>query len=840
MGLVYTRSTRQTPSYARNMLTGVVRALIFWFGIISAISGTNLCSSGGASTCAECLLLGPFCGWCSQENFSEGEHHDKRCDLVSNLLEKGCSKKYIEFPMNQLDIIKNHPISGKVDGSSSSIIQMSPQKISLRLRPGSRETFQVEVEQLEGYPVDLYYLMDLSASMFDDLQNIKSLGTTLATKMGQLSRNFRIGFGTFVDKPLSPYIKTLPIYQANPCTGYIDCLPVFGFNHVLPLTGEATEFNAKVKEQLVSGNIDSPEGGFDAILQVAVCKDKIGWRSEAMHLLVFVSDADSHIALDGRLAGVAVPNDGLCHLDEKNAYTHSTDMDYPSLGQLIEKLTDNNIQLIFAVTGKWLDQYANYSTLIPGATFGQLNKDSTNVQDLIIKAYKGLRSEVELEVKEQLEGVKLYFTALCHDGTVLPGQKKCTNLREGDKVRFNVSVELTSCLPGKHTLLLKPVGLRDVLQLEVTAQCGCQCEAAPEISSPRCTAGNGDYTCGVCTCSPGRLGPRCECASGGGGDEGGPGGGGDGGTGESERECRPEPEAPACSGRGDCFCGTCQCHSSEFGRIYGQHCECDNFSCAHHNSNICAGHGECECGECHCHEGWAGESCNCSTSTDACVTPSGLLCGGCGDCVCGHCVCTTLGASGDKCERCPSDADPCSAKRDCVKCMHFETGRLNETCGQMCKYMLSVVAQLPDSEDVNPNVCTFSNENNCSVQFMYSKETAILPTLYVLKEMDCHNPPSVMGIIVGVTVGVVIIGFIVLLLWKMMVTIHDRREFAKFQEDRSHARWGMSTNPLYRPTTSTFRNVSYRGTKSDDKSTVEIMRHDETLDANAVPWKIRG
>uniref|UniRef100_S4RX67 Integrin beta n=1 Tax=Petromyzon marinus TaxID=7757 RepID=S4RX67_PETMA len=551
-------------------------------------------------------------------------------------------------------------------------------------------------------------------------------------------------------------------------------------------------------------------------------QDKIGWRSEAMHLLVFVSDADSHIALDGRLAGVAVPNDGLCHLDEKNAYTHSTDMDYPSLGQLIEKLTDNNIQLIFAVTGKWLDQYANYSSLIPGATFGQLNKDSTNVQDLIIKAYKGLRSEVELEVKEQLEGVKLYFTALCHDGTVLPGQKKCTNLREGDKVRFNVSVELTSCLPGTHTLLLKPVGLRDVLQLEVTARCGCQCEAAPEIASPRCTAGNGDYTCGVCACSPGRLGPRCECASGSGGDE----------------ECRAEPEAPACSGRGDCFCGTCQCHGSEFGRIYGQHCECDNFSCAHHNSNICAENNKsCSCGDCLCVAAVSVSLCRCvSVSLCHCVAVSLSLC----RCVADSMVCVSSLYTSVTLKKVYTCGVFVHATRDCVKCMHFETGRLNETCGQMCKYMLSVVTQLPDSEDVNPNVCTFSNENNCSVQFMYSKDTAIHPTLYVLKEMDCHNPPSVMGIIVGVTVGVVIIGFIVLLLWKMMVTIHDRREFAKFQEDRSHARWGMSTNPLYRPTTSTFRNVSYRGTKSDDKSTVEIMRHDETLDANAVPWKIRG
>lgn len=35
------------------------------------------------------------------------------------------------------------------------------------------------VRQSEDYPVDLYYVMDLSKSMDDDLENLKRLGTTL-------------------------------------------------------------------------------------------------------------------------------------------------------------------------------------------------------------------------------------------------------------------------------------------------------------------------------------------------------------------------------------------------------------------------------------------------------------------------------------------------------------------------------------------------------------------------------------------------------------------------------------------------------------------------------------
>lgn len=53
-------------------------------------------------------------------------------------------------------------------------------------------------------------------------------------------------------------------------------------------------------------------------------QEKIGWRNDSLHLLVFVSDADSHFGMDSKLAGIVIPNDGLCHLDSKNEYSMST------------------------------------------------------------------------------------------------------------------------------------------------------------------------------------------------------------------------------------------------------------------------------------------------------------------------------------------------------------------------------------------------------------------------------------------------------------------------------------------------------------------------------------
>jgi protocadherin alpha len=47
----------------------------------------------------------------------------------------------------------------------------------------------------------------------------------------------------------------------------------------------------------------------------------------------------------------------------------------------------------------------------------------------------------------------------------------------------------------------------------------------------------------------------------------------------------------------------------------------------------------------------------------------------------------------------------------------------------------------------------------------------------------------VIGIVLGVIGAIVLIGLALLLLWKLLTTIHDRREFAKFEKERMMAKW---------------------------------------------------
>lgn len=628
------------------------------------------CAWSGAETCSDCLLTGPHCAWCSQENFTHLSGAGERCDTPANLLAKGCQLPFIENPVSQVEILQNKPLSVGRQKNSSDIVQIAPQSLVLKLRPGGEQTLQVQVCQTEDYPVDLYYLMDLSASMDDDLNTIKELGSRLAKEMSKLTSNFRLGFGSFVEKPVSPFMKTTPEEITNPCSSIpYFCLPTFGFKHILPLTDDAERFNEIVRKQKISANIDTPEGGFDAIMQAAVCKEKIGWRNDSLHLLVFVSDADSHFGMDSKLAGIVIPNDGLCHLDNRNEYSMSTVLEYPTIGQLIDKLVQNNVLLIFAVTQEQVHLYENYAKLIPGATVGLLQKDSGNILQLIISAYEELRSEVELEVLGDTEGLNLSFTALCSNGILFPHQKKCSHMKVGDTASFNVSVSITNCEKRSRNLIIKPVGLGDTLEILVSAECDCDCQREVEANSSKCHHGNGSFQCGVCACNPGHMGPRCECGE----------------DMVSTDSCKESPGHPSCSGRGDCYCGQCVCHLSPYGSIYGPYCQCDNFSCLRHKGLLCGDNGDCDCGECVCRDGWTGEYCNCTTSRDACASEDGVLCSGRGDCVCGKCVCRNPGASGPTCERCPTCGDPCNSKRSCIECYLSADGQAQEECEDKCK-----------------------------------------------------------------------------------------------------------------------------------------------------------
>ncbi|KAM3853716.1 integrin beta-6 [Vipera latastei] len=757
------------------------------------------CDSGSAMNCEDCLLSGPSCHWCFQENFTDPSGIHKRCDTLEKLISEGCQLNLIEFPISKVEIHENKQLSDGPQINGSEVTQISPQKITVFLRPGNEETIQINVRQTEDYPVDLYYLMDLSASMNDDLKSIKELGSTLSKEMSKLASSFQIGFGSFVEKPVLPFINTLTEELQNPCRNYaFDCLPTFGYKHVLSLTNDSERFNEIVKKQKITANLDTPEGGFDAIMQAAVCKEKIGWRNDSLHLLVFVSDADSHFGMDSKLAGIVIPNDGKCHLDQQNEYSMSTVLEYPTLGQLKEKIVQNNILLIFAVTKEQVHLYQQYADLIPGATVGRLQHDSGNVLQLIIDAYKSLRSEIELEVLGDTAGLKLAFTAICSHGSAFPHQKKCSHIKVGEQVTFNVTLGLSpsDCSEGRRKVLIKPTGLNEALEIEIQPECSCHCQKEVEVNNSKCNYGNGSFECGVCVCNPGYLGPDCKCSE---------------KDALSTESCKSFPEQILCNGRGDCYCGQCICHLSAYGKIYGPYCECDDFSCDRLRGQVCGGNGDCDCGQCICHHGWTGENCNCTTDTETCISNDGIICSGRGKCVCGKCICTNPGISGNVCEKYPTYDDPCSSKWSCVECYLASADLLDqEDCAEKCKLVDAIISHDEDTMEDKWIRCVLQGKNESVITFLMTANEQGKVIIHNIKQKDYPQSPNITKIMLGVSTAVVVTGIVLLSMWKLFISFEDRKEVAKFEAERSKAKWQTGTNPLYKGSTTTFKNVTYK------------------------------
>jgi hypothetical protein len=75
----------------------------------------------------------------------------------------------------------------------------------------------MKIHPLKKYPVDLYYLVDVSASMHNNIEKLNSVGNDLSRKMAFFSHDFRLGFGSYVDKTVSPYISIHPERIHNQC-----------------------------------------------------------------------------------------------------------------------------------------------------------------------------------------------------------------------------------------------------------------------------------------------------------------------------------------------------------------------------------------------------------------------------------------------------------------------------------------------------------------------------------------------------------------------------------------------------------------------------------------------
>ncbi|XP_012529707.2 integrin beta-PS isoform X2 [Monomorium pharaonis] len=711
-------------------------------------------------------------------------------------------------------------------------VQVQPQRIHLRLRPGEDYRVTMKYSQAEDYPVDLYYLMDLSASMEPYRDKLSKLGLQLAEAMQKLTSNFRIGFGSFVDKVILPMTNTQPDKLQSPCTLKTGkpCAPPYDYKNQMPLTENVVLFEDQVQAAPVSGNLDGPEGGLDAMMQVIVCTKEIGWRQKARHLIVFSTDAIFHIAGDGKLAGIVEPNDCKCHLDEKGFYTHSLLQDYPSISQINKKAREHNMNIIFAVPDHKSATYQRLSRSISGSSTGTLENNSQNVVALVRNEYEKIVDFVTLiDTAPKMIDVKYFSRCLNKTGELLERQE-CGGLRVGNIIEFEIVLKVVECPKDPkdwyQTMQIKPRGLNESLTIDVEIICDCPCEKPGhpgyQPNAKECKH-KGTSACGVCSCNPGFYGKQCECK------------GSDVGVDKSisMNDCKPDNQtAEICSGHGTCKCGVCDCDkrpNNPLELFYGKYCECDNFSCKRSGGQVCGGRGKCECGTCNCLPGWGGETCDCKDTNSTCIPPSSgenaEICSGRGECICGSCHCherNNIRYSGQYCEECPTCPTECDELKDCVECIAYNTGPFakNEKC-DLCMNEIDIIDAVKEDpvrdKEIGAYMCRIADEEGCTFNFKYqyhrTRGDIKIFKIQAQKEKDCPTPINVFGVALGVVISTVIIGFLILLIWKILTMIHDKREYARFEKERALAKWDRGENPLYKQATSTFSNPTFNASE---------------------------
>ncbi|XP_063976394.1 integrin beta-PS-like [Diachasmimorpha longicaudata] len=779
--------------------------------------------------CSSCIKT-PACVWCPATGLNASNVLPARCiprRVHEERIQQGrdwCFGHKIIDEVSSIAVEKNDSLSS-VKGKEP--VQVQPQNIRLKLR--RREEFRLKLRytQAEDNPVDMYYLMDLSASMREYRKHLSELGEELAATMRNLTSKFKIGFGSFVDKVALPMTDTSPAKLIKPCD---DCASPYGYKHQLALTDDDKSFTRQVKAAPISGNLDAPEGGFDAMMQAMVCTERIGWNENARHLLVVSTDASSHMAGDGRLAGIIEPNDGQCHLDSSGTYTHSLLQDYPSLAQINKQARDHNIHVVFAVPALKNETYQMLSRGIRDSAVGIIEKhDRSAVIQLMQDEYQKLVTSVTL-IDTAPDFIDVKYSSSCLSGIGEKETNFCDGLHYGDIVEFDIVVTATEC-PADQTLwkgsfLIRPQGVKENLTIDYELICGCPCDHpghSGHITNAKECNHKGALICGVCDCPPGYYDDACACPV------------DDDPTTKKNRvkNCRAANHTVDCSGHDVCICGKCQCSALSSGDkvYYGDYCECNNFSCNRVTEGgrhlICNNHGECMCGTCRCQRGWSGEACECRDN--ACLPPgkNTEICSGRGECKCGKCLCNPPSIySGEFCQNAYCE-DPkacsgsdCDLLKDCVECFAYKTGpKAKENCGG-CDDEISYVDKVVTSREehaAGTRMCWVPSEDGCTFAFKYAllREGGDqkLYNITVERTKKCPEAVPVLGVAIGVVVATVLLGLLGLVIWKVLTTIHDRREYAKFEKERSSAKWGRDENPLYKPSTTTFSNPTFEQTR---------------------------
>ncbi|XP_076824218.1 integrin beta-1-B-like isoform X1 [Clavelina lepadiformis] len=811
--------------------------------------------------CGQCISAHPSCSWCVDDQDEHSQVTD-RCRTAAEST-KACANFINPVFIKQETRNMEFSVVDDPTATNVNVIQVKPQEQNVKLRIGETAKVNITFKKVVESPLDIYYTMDLSLSMSDDLEYLKTLAVDLVDHIqSNVTNNIGVGFGTFVDKVVLPYASEDQAVLDKVCGDDQTCQLPFGFRHQLSITGNSTNFEGAVLETVISANLDTPEGGFDALMQIAVCENIIGWRPGALRVILLTSDAISHSAMDGKLGGILDANDMACHLipeasGHSHIYSKSQEQDYPSIGQLKEVFQRNKIQAIFAVTNDTYDAYKDFPNLLPSYV-GVLDGSSRNIFPIISNAYDQIKSQFAMTAPIPPEGLEMNHRTLCpRTSTWKENSLECDNIALGDEITFQFDLLATACpniLGHVDKVEFISSFVQDVVSINIDYHCDCDCAVFDSGNSSSCN-NHGDLMCGVCQCSDGKGGSHCQCDT-------------SASNSELLQSCTDQSSSSEalCNNHGLCECGACECEKGFFGNL----CQCKSSDCPTDEKGLeCGGELQGHCENCYgdrrciCNEtgGWTLNKANsvCSCHDDKCKAhPGEEVCNGNGDCICDTCECyeDSFYWTGRYCNQCvhPDCSNlngTCSNMQllSCADCV-YKNGRV-DSCLEYCEQLgieSKTLTSLPDCKNcaVSPSeedcnhcnslnedlfssiVCERIQENDqCLMSYKIGWDNdrnnfvVLIKTRNVL--VDCPQPIEPIIIIMPVVGTILIGGIIAMLVWRHFKTKWDKKKYEEFLNEISKSKWNAVDNPIHQTPAQRFVNPNY--IESDDFSLSKESKH---------------
>ena len=114
--------------------------------------------------------------------------------------------------VNPTPTYENHP--NNTDPNRSVKHPFNASKITVEVYPNKDAEVNFTLQLLNN-PLDLYFLMDFTHSMRLTVEQLYNVSKELGKQIENLTSDYQVGFGTYVDKCVPPFAKYYEYYDSE-------------------------------------------------------------------------------------------------------------------------------------------------------------------------------------------------------------------------------------------------------------------------------------------------------------------------------------------------------------------------------------------------------------------------------------------------------------------------------------------------------------------------------------------------------------------------------------------------------------------------------------------------